>query len=86
MERPRPILSKPPGAKDRQEPAPAKTRSSGKYTALRKAPVLPPPAHFNQTAMPQRPGDSGPMSKAEFYLYCKRTGQLALFFAMYPGG
>ena len=35
---------------------------------------------------PQRPGDSGPMSKGEFYAYCKRTGQLPLFFLQFPGG
>jgi len=64
-----------------------KIRSSGTYAALRQPPLLPPPpALLNQAAAPQRPGDSGPMSKAEFYAYCKRTGQLALFFAMYPGG
>jgi hypothetical protein len=67
-------------------PAPARTRSSGKYAALREAPFVPhPSALLTHTEAPQRPG-TGPMTKAEFYAYCKRTGQLALFFAMYPGG
>ena len=44
------------------------------------------PAHRNQPDQPARPGEAGPMNKAEFYAYCKRTGQLQLFFACYPGG
>jgi hypothetical protein len=35
---------------------------------------------------PQRPRRSANREKEEFYLYCKRTGQLALFFQIYPRG
>jgi hypothetical protein len=40
----------------------------------------------HQHPEPQRPRHRGDGSKEEFYLYCKRTGQLALFFQIYPGG
>ncbi len=52
--------------------------------------VIPPhhtPPHTNPLQdQPQRPGETGPMSKGEFYWYCKCTGQLWLFFARFPGG
>ena len=42
--------------------------------------------HQQQNPEPQRPGRRGMSDKNEFYLYCQRTGQLYLFFALYPGG
>ena len=50
---------------------------------LRPAPIA---AKAQPIEQPQRPDDPGTMSKAEFYAYCKRTGQLSLFFTRFPAG
>ena len=42
--------------------------------------------HQPQHPPPQRPGHRDALDKNEFFLYCKRTGQLYLFFQLYPGG
>jgi hypothetical protein len=43
--------------------------------------------HNISQSTPRRPNfSSGPMSKAELYLYYERMGMLEVFFALFPGG
>jgi len=64
------------------------TRQHFRATATRAGMLRPAPiaAKAQPIEQPQRPDDPGTMSKAEFYAYCKRTGQLSLFFARFPAG